>query len=132
MMMPLAPLPFDGSSMLLKEIQNAISFCCYSNMFQQDSMTISEQHNYVYKLYHGDGSPETISFVDQALAGLGMFRGLFDMAEESTLQVVNQNASTSHALVLKPYLHSQHIPIKVGVMKGDLNKQLLRTHTLSD
>ena len=128
--MSLPPLSFDGGSQVLKEIQNAISFACLDDLFQKESMQGSKQQKHVFDLYHGTADKNMVSFVEQALAGHGMFQGLYDTP--STLQVVDRNTDTTRQLVLKPYLHGHpKKTIHVGG-NGGITKQLLSSHALAD
>lgn len=112
----------------MKELQTFVAFGAYEQLFQQESMGVADQHAFMEKMYHGDGSPDTLSLCQQAVEGRSMFKGLYDENVPIVTEVSTQSRELE--LVLKPVLHcekNKHIVVD----KDGICIQMLSSNTLT-
>lgn len=123
---------FDGGAKVMKELQAFISFVAYDKLYHDgDSMKENEQMKYLFKLYHGDGSDDMVSFVDQCCKGVGPFEGLYEREVNTVTDAATQTTTNSVILQLKPLLHGIESKRIIVADKGGINKRILSSRSLN-
>lgn len=75
---------------LRDELRRTLAVKCYDSVCGMPSMKVSEQHLWMFQLYHGDGK-DGISNVDLLCKGQRPYQDLFEQVE--TGNVVDPNAT---------------------------------------
>ena len=116
----------------MKELQASVAYIAYDKLFQMESMKEVDQHNFLMKMYHGDGIEATISLSEQAVKGVSVFQGLYDREVPIETGLSTPAHSRPVRLVLKPSLHCcESKRISVGGSSG-ITLQVLSSRSFQD
>jgi hypothetical protein len=72
-------IQFAGKESLMKELQRTVAFLAYNTVLKSGvSKTTKVLQDNVHALYFGDSNPDSISYTEQLLRGMGAFSPMFD------------------------------------------------------
>jgi hypothetical protein len=125
------PLKFNGSFVLMKELQRTVAFYTYDScllsvgksMHSNEMKNVMEEKYFVRRLPDGTIDPTSIGFAKQFLLGKQDFVGLFET------EIVQ---SEGEKKFVREIFTGRNQKIYVGDNKGDLNIAVMHSTNCSD